>query len=175
MKKLVLYAWLFLSATVICTAAFTLLIIFRPPIVVLSALLFFVAGASSVILLIETCKKRSAARTIIDSAVIHIQPAVIYAQSAEEQKTAERFRDNFGIYISSFGILLGEKVIRFNQSGVWLRKVEIGQDYISFYYGEKGKRLQNVRLLYSRPGKDELVGIIENFRKDTGIVPVMAS
>ena len=173
MKKLVLYAWLFLSATVICAAAFTALVIFRPPIVVLSALLFFVAGAVTLILLIETRKKLSAAHTIVDSAVIHIQPAEIFAQSVEEQKEAERFRENFEIYVSSFGILLGAKVIRFNQSGIWLKNVEIGPDYISFDYGEKDKEIQNIRLLYSKPGEDELAGIIENFRKDTGVVPVL--
>ena len=174
MRKLVLYAWLFFTTTVICAAAFTALVIFRPPIVVLIALLFFVAGATSVILLIETCKKLSVAHTIIDSAVIHIEPAVICAQSIEEQKEAQRFRENFGIYVSSFGILLGSKVIRFNQSGIWLRKVEIGPDYISFDYGEKDKEPQNIRLLYSKPGEDELTGIIENLRKDTGVVPVVA-
>jgi len=174
MRKLVLYAWLFFTTTVICAAAFTLMIIFRPPIVVMSALLFFVAGAASVFLLVDTCKKLSVAQTIVESAVIHIEPAVIYAQTVEEQKEAERFRDNFGIYVSSFGILLGAKIIRFNQSGIWLKKVEIGTDYISFDYGEKDKEIQNIRLLYSKPGEDELVGIIENFRKDTGVVPVVA-
>ena len=174
MRKLVLYAWLFFATTVICAAAFMVLIIFHPPIVILSSILFFVAGTVTLFLFIETCKKLSLARTIVDSSVIHIQPAAMHAQSVEEQKAAERFRENFGIYVSSFGILLGAKVIRFNQSGIWLKKVEIGPDYISFDYGEKDKEIQNIRLLYSRPGEDELACIIENFRKDTGVVPVLA-
>jgi len=174
-KKLVIYAWVFFTAAITIAAAFAAILIFRPPLLAPFALLLFAGGTTAILLLIETRKKLSAARAIVDSAVIHIQPAEIVAESAEEKKAAERLRGNFGIYVSSFGILIGSKVIRFNQNGIWLRKVEIGPDYIAFAYGEKDGELQNIRLLYSKPGEDELAKIIENFRKDTGVVPVIAA
>ena len=175
MKKLVLYAWGFFAATAVFVIPLAALLIFHPPNFGLAALLLFAGGTAALLLLIETRKRLSAARAIIDSAVIHILPAEIFAETDEEKKEAARLRGNFGIYVSSFGILLGAKVIRFNQNGIWLRKVEIGPDYISFTYGEKDGELQNIRLLYSKPGEDELAGIIENFRKDTGVVPVIAA
>ena len=88
-------------------------------------------------------------------------------------KKAEKLRENYGIYVSTFGILLGDKIIMFNQSGIWLRKVEIGRDYISFDYGARDEALQNIRLLYSRPDGDELAGIIEKFRDETRVIPVI--
>ena len=174
MKKLVLTAWVFLSAAILFAAALTVILIFHPAITAPFAFLFFAGGMTAVILLINTRKNLSAAHAIVDSAVIHIQPAVIQAQSVEEKKEAGQLQRNFGIYVSSFGILLGAKVIRFNQSGIWLRNVEIGEDYIFFIYGVNGEELHNIRLLYSKPSEDELAVIIENFRKDTGVVPVVA-
>ena len=72
--------------------------------------------------------------------------------------------------VSYFGILLGEKIIKFNQDGIRLRTVEIGADFISFTYGTE-KRTQNIRLL--RPAIDPatLEQISEKFRYETGITP----
>ena len=118
-------------------------------------------------------KKLMTAKAIADSAVICIQPAVVCGR-ADEEKDEDALRENFGIYVSCFGILLGTRIIEFNQNGVWLRSVEIGQDYISFGYGERGDELHIIRLLYSKPDEGALAGIIENFRKETGVVPVIA-
>ena len=171
MKKLVVYAWVFLAATILISAALAVLFIFRPPIFAPSAFLLFAAGTTTLILLITARKKLSVAQAIVDSAVIHIPTAVMYEQKGEESKKP---RENYGIYVSSFGILFGAKVIRFNQGGIWLRAVEIGRDYIFFAYGMNDSELHKIRLFYSKPGEDELSAIIENFRKDTGVVPVVA-
>jgi len=34
------------------------------------------------------------------------------------------------------------------------------------------KEKQSIRLLYTKPGEDQLAVIVEKFRKETGIVPV---
>ena len=173
MKKLALYAGVFLAAVVICAAALTAALalrfsyweyctVFALMGVTLAAALFFTAS-----------EKFMMAKAIADSAVICIQPAVIRGQT-EEEKEEEKLRENFGIYVSCFGILLGTKIIKFNQNGIWLRKVEIGRDYISFGYGARGEALQSIQLLYSRPDEEALAGIIENFRKETGVVPTIA-
>jgi hypothetical protein len=127
----------------------------------------------AIVLFFTTRKKLMAAKAIMDSAVICIQPAVVCGQP-EADKEEEELSENFGIFVSCFGILLGSKIIRFNQDGIWLKTVEIGQDYISFGYGARGEELHIIRLLYSRPGEGALARIIENFRKETGVVPVIA-
>jgi hypothetical protein len=50
--------------------------------------------------------------------------------------------------------------------------VEIGQDYLSIDYG-RGAEVNNIRLLYIRPDSVVLATIIEKFRFETGIVPVV--
>ena len=162
MKKLALHAWGFLTTAVICAAALTAALALRFSRWEYCTIFALMTGTLAVALFFAAREKFMTAKAIADSAVIRIQPAVICGQS------------NFGIYVSSFGILLGTKIIKFNQNGIWLRNVEIGQDYISFSYGARGEELQNIRLLYSKPDKDSLAGIIENFRKDTGVVPTIA-
>jgi|GEM_PF-3283142 len=173
MKKLVVYAWGLLAATIIIAAALIALLIFQPPIFAFFSLLLFAAGTTMLLLLITTLKNISAAQAIIDSAVIHLPTAVMYSHANEGNGDGEKPREDFGVYVSSFGILMDAKVVRFNQGGIWLREVEIGRDYIFFFYGANDAAPEKIRLFYSKPGEDELAAIIENFRKDTGVVPVV--
>ena len=129
-------------------------------------------GALSAALYFSIRSKLAAAKTIADSAVIRIRPAILCGQT-EEENEEEELRENFGIHVSCFGILLGTKIIKFNQNGVWLKNVEIGNDYISFGYGARGEELKSIRLLYSKPDDEKLAEVIENFRKETGVIPVI--
>ena len=173
MKKLALYAWGFLTAAVICAAALVAALAIRFFFWEYCTVFASMGGTLAAAFFFNAREKLMTAKTIADSAVIPIQPAVICGQT-EKEKEEEELRENFGIYVSSFGILLGTKIIEFNQNGIWLQNVEIGQNYISFGYGARGEELQNIRLLYSKPDKDALAGIVENFRKDTGVVPTVA-
>jgi len=168
LKKLLLYAKVFFTAVIICAAALTAVLIFRPPKFILYAPVIFAMGIAALFFLIAAHRKLAAARAIADSAIIYIQPAVLRGGGGEN------ISETVGMYVSCFGILLGTKIVRFNQNSIWLRNVEIGRDYISFDYGARNEELRHIRLLYSRPGGDELAGIIEKFRKETGVVPNIA-
>ncbi len=76
------------------------------------------------------------------------------------------------MYVSCFGILLGSKVIKFNQEGIRLKAVEIGRYYLSIDYGID-MDIRNIRLLYARPDSAVLAGIIEKFRYETGVTPTI--
>ena len=161
-----------LAAVIVFAAALAGTLILRPPNWAAYAPVIFAAGLAALLHYIPARENLGSARLIVENAIIRIQPAVIYGRT-EEEKENEDLRENFGIYVSVFGILLGGKIIKFNQSGIWLRSVEIGRDYISFGYGGKDEELQNIRLLYSRPGGDALAGIVENFRREIGVVPTI--
>jgi len=171
LKKLALYTRIFFTAVVICAASLTATLVFRPPNFILYALLIFAAGLAAFLLLIAVRKNFTAAQVIADNAIIYIQPAVL---RGDDCKNINNINETVGMCVSCFGIMLGGKIIKFNQNSIWLRNVEIGQDYISFDYGARNKELQNIRLLYSRPDGDILAGIIEKFRKETGVVPTIA-
>ena len=174
MKKLALLVWICLAAAVVCATLLVVAFATRFPGWEYCAVFTLMGSTIAAAMLLVTRKKLMAARAIAESAIICIQPAVIRGR-AEEEKEGKELCENFGIYVSCFGILLGTKVIEFNRNGIWLKNVDIGHDHISFGYGAPGEETHSIRLLYSKPCEDELAGIIEDFRKETGIVPVVTA
>ena len=114
--------------------------------------------------------KLKIARLITENPILHINTAVISDLSGEAAQPENI--ENTEVIVSYFGILLGEKIIKFNQDGIRLRTVEIGADFISFNCGTE-KRTQIIRLL--RPAIDPatLKQISERFRYETGITPTL--
>lgn len=115
-------------------------------------------------------RKLKIAQLIAENPIIHISTAVISDISAEAGQRSNT--ENTEVIVSYFGILLGEKIIKFNQDGIRLRAVEIGVDFISFNYGTE-KRTQNIRLLRPAIDSAKLDKIAEKFRYETGITPTL--
>ena len=69
------------------------------------------------------------AQLIAENPILHVSIAVISDLSGEAVRTDNI--ENTEVIVSYFGILLGEKTIKFNQDGIRLRAVEIGADFIS--------------------------------------------
>lgn len=115
-------------------------------------------------------RKLKIARLIAENPILHICTAVISDLSGEAVQS--EYTEDTEVFISYFGILLDEKIIKFNQNGIRLRGVEIGNDFISFTYGTE-KRMQNTRLL--RPAIDPamIAELSERFRYETGITPTL--
>ena len=111
-------------------------------------------------------------RLIAENPILHINTAVINDLTGEASYPEDT--EYTEMIVSYFGILLDEKIIKFNQDGIWLRAVEIGNDFISFTYGTE-KRSQKIRLL--RPTLDEatIAEISKKFRYETGITPILLS
>ena len=114
--------------------------------------------------------KLKIARLIAENPILHIRTAVISDLSDEAAQQSEP--ENTEVIVSYFGILLDEKIIKFNQDGIRLRTVEIGADFISFTCGTE-KRTQNIRLLRPAITPEELDKIAEKFRYETGITPIL--
>ena len=114
--------------------------------------------------------KLKIAQLIAENPILHISTAVISDLSGEAAQPENI--ENTEVIVSYFGILLDEKIIKFNQDGIRLRAVEIGADFISFTYGTE-KRTQIIWLL--RPAIDPatLEQISERFRYETGITPTL--
>jgi hypothetical protein len=117
-------------------------------------------------------RKLKIARLIAENPILHIRTAVISDLSAEA--TQQPDTESTEVIVSYFGILLGDKIIKFNQDGIRLRAVEIGGDFISFTYGTK-KRTQNIRLLRPEIDPTEISELSERFRYETGIIPTLLS
>lgn len=171
MKKIARYARCFLAASIFCAVAFALALILQPPnwksyaVVVLTAVLI------ATFLFFNMNQRLTAARLIVENQILHIQPAVIRERDSMKESEAESC-ETVEMYVSCFGILLGSKVIKFNQEGIRLKAVEIGRDYLSLDYG-RDTDIRSIRLIHSRPDSEILAGIIEKFRYETGITPTI--
>ena len=115
-------------------------------------------------------RKLKIARLIAENPILHIRTAVISDISGEAAQRSDT--EDTEVIVSYFGILLAGKTIKFNQDGIRLRAIEIGNDSISFTYGTDAE-VRNIRLLHARPDSAVLAGIIEKFRYETGITPTM--
>ncbi len=127
------------------------------------------SGAALAALLLRGRRERNVARLITENPILHIRTAVISELSGERAR--DRESEHAEVIVSYFGILLGERIIKFNQKGIWIRAVEIGGDFISFTYGTE-RRTQNIHLL--RPAIDpaELDRFAEKIRYETGVTAV---
>jgi len=173
-KKLKLRTLCSLAAAVVFSAAGTATFILRPPYWVAYAPVIMALGLVALLQYIPAYKEYSAAQAIAENTIIRIQLADMRGQTEWDIEEAEKLRETYVICISAFGVLLGDKIINWGGgSDKRLKAVEIGHDYISIDYGTKENN-QNVRLLYARPGEDELAEIIMKFRKEANVVPSVA-
>lgn len=124
-------------------------------------------------LLMWANRKLETARLIIENQIMHIQPAKIDAGSCGETDVTLRI-GGIEVFISCFGILLDSKVIKFNLDGIQLRAVEIGRQFICLTYGTS-EQTQKIRILHETIGNEELQSIVERFRYETGVVPVISN
>ncbi|MEL7624317.1 MAG: hypothetical protein AAGU12_12115 [Clostridiales bacterium] len=131
------------------------------------------AGLIVAFLFFTVRKKLTAARLIVENQILHIQPAVLREWDSMKESEIESC-ETVEMFVSCFGILLGSKVIKFNQEGIRLTAVEIGRDYLSLDYG-RDTDIRSIRLIYSRPDSAVLGGVIEKFRYETGITPTIAN
>jgi len=128
-----------------------------------------IVGGIAACFWIREFRKLKIARLIAENPILHMRTATISDISSE---TAQP--EDIEIFISYFGILLDAKVIKFNQDGIRLRAVEMGNDFISFTYGTE-KWTRNIRLLHSVVDPASVEEISERFRYETGIMPTLRS
>ena len=171
MKKIARYARCLLAASIFCAIAFAAALILQPPSWKLYAGVALTAGLIAAFLFFTMRKKLTAARLIVENQVLHIQPAVQRVRNSMKESEAESL-ETVEMFVSCFGILLGSKVIKFNQEDIRLKAVEIGRDYLSLDYG-RDTDISNIRLIHSRPDSAVLADIIEKFRYETGITPTI--
>ena len=144
LKKMSWYAQCILAASLFCAAIFVTVMILQPPHWNFYAILAFTAGLIGTVIFFTLSKKLKDAQLIIENQILHIQPAVLRDPGKKEIDGAQPF-ETIEMFISGFGILLGFKVIKFNQDGIKLKAVEIGRDFISIDYGTD-QEVRNIRL-----------------------------
>jgi len=172
--RLRIYTFAFIS--VLSAIACALVVIFGaiPPqtlAYLLLAVLLLITGTSAVLWL-RGCGRLKMIRLIAENPILHIRTAVV--SDLLGKTTPPKDTENTEVIISYFGILLDTKIIKFNQDGIKLMTVEIGEDFISFTCGTD-RRTQNIRLLHPAIDSAMMNEISERFRYETGITPTLLS
>lgn len=171
MKAIKRKVYFLFGATIFCTAVTAFILIFRSPGsgpgVCLPVML--PATTVSAVFFIRGYKKMKDAQLIVENQILRICPAVVNEDGTNALSLPVNVLEAI---ISCFGILLDSRIIKFNQGGIRLETVEIGGNFISFTYGNN-KRMHNMQLLQAAIDNRELAEILEKFRYETGIVPVV--
>lgn len=171
MKKIAWYTRCCLGACAVCAFTLSTALIWQPSRWKWYGIALFATGLVAASLFFILRKKLTAARLIVENQILHIQPAVF--RNRDVRKEIEIYPcETVEMFVSCFGILLGSKIIKFNQEGIRLKAVEIGRNYLSIDYGTDTD-IRNIRLIHARPDSAVLTGIIEKFRYETGVVPII--
>ncbi|MHB8130360.1 MAG: hypothetical protein ACYDEX_15310 [Mobilitalea sp.] len=117
-------------------------------------------------------KKLKSIMLIVDNSIMHILPAQIMVDIPRKKGESYQIITGIEVFISCFGILVDSKVIKFNHDGIHLLGVEIENEFITLTYGTK-ERKENIRIIHEKINKEEMKSIIERFRYETGITPVI--
>lgn len=132
----------------------------------LPLLLLLLASILSAVLSVRVGRRLSAASLIVENQILHIESAAFQTRhTGKPEQDAE-------VYVSCFGLLLDSKIIKFNQEGIRLKAVEIGGYWLSLDYGTD-TITRKVRLHYTGVEIGRLEDIVERFRYETGVLPVL--
>lgn len=110
-------------------------------------------------------KEYCVSKLIIENQIMNIHMAKIETNLHGKGQDVE-------VVISCFGILLDSKVIKYNLEGIQLKNVEISEEYIYLTYGTE-KKTERIGILCGEIRIEELEQVVEKFRYETGIVPVI--
>lgn len=110
------------------------------------------------------------AKLILENFILKVKTAVVSEVSSKEQPH-KKIEDN-EVFVSYFGILFNGKIAKFNQDGIRLTAMEIGNDFISFTYGNE-KQMQNLRIVRPDIEPEAMSEMINKFHFETGITPTM--
>lgn len=132
----------------------------------IASVILFVIAVYAAGLAFRQSLRLKAAQLITDNQILHINAAEILEVGTGSLDAGE----DIEVFISCFGILLNDKIIKFNQEGIQLKSVEIDRVHILLTFGSS-KRTRKIRLLYEKMDDEEMMRIVEKFRYETGIVP----
>lgn len=135
-------------------------------------ILIIAAGVILIYLLLKDIKNLKIARLIRENFILKVKTAVISEIAEKEISHKPIHIDDTEIFVSYFGILFNGKIVKFNQEGVRLTAMDIGNDFISFTYGND-KQMQNLRIVRPDIEPEAMDEMINKFRFETGITPSM--
>ena len=126
--------------------------------------------AVALILLYRQSRLLGTAMLIYDSRILTVPSAIVTSENQPNQKQAEE------TIVSTFGLLLGNKVYQWGCEGVYgvrLRDVQIDKEHICLSFGADGEMLR-VRLLHGLTDGQSVTEIAQKIWHETGVRAVIS-
>lgn len=133
-----------------------------------TSILIILAGGILICVLLKDINNFKIARLIRENFILKVKTAVI--REIPDKDCHDKHMEDTDIFVSYFGILINGKIVKFNQDGVRLSAMSIGNDFISFTYGNE-KKIQNLRIVRPNIEPEAMEEMINRFRFETGITP----
>jgi hypothetical protein len=121
--------------------------------------------AVALILLYRQSRLLGAAMLIYDSRILTVPSSIVTSENQLNQKQAEE------TIVSTFGLLLGNKVYQWGCEGVYgvrLREVQIDKEHICLSFGADGEMLR-VELLHGLTDRQRVMEITQKIWHETGV------
>ena len=121
--------------------------------------------AVALILLYRQSRLLVAAMVIYDSQILTVPSSIVISENHPDQKQAEE------TIVSTFGLLLGNKVYRWGCDGVYgvrLREVQIDKEHICLSFGADGEMLRD-ELLHGLTDRQNVMEITEKIWHETRV------
>ncbi len=121
--------------------------------------------AAALFLLYRQSRLLRAAIVIYDSRILTVPSSIVTLENQPEQKQAEE------TIVSTFGLLLGNKVYQWGCEGVYgvrLREVQIDKEHICLSFGADGEKLR-VCLLHGLIDGQSVTEIAQKIWHETGV------
>ena len=123
--------------------------------------------AVALILLYRQSRFFYVASVIVDSRILAVPSSVITIKKGINETAQEE------AIVSTFGLLLGDKVYKWGWDGVYgtrLREVRIDKEHICLSFGDDGKMLR-VELLHGLTDKQSVLEFTRKLWHETGVQP----
>ncbi len=163
---------LFLAGSIICVLFVAFAYFFYMDALFIKALIItdIVFIGILLIMINLSYKKIMMAKLILDNGIIHLKETrVILSNAGNEYQTKDTVAETI---VSCFGLLLGTKIIKYNQDHINLKSVELSEKYMTLVYESKyGSK--KIRIHHAPMTVPERIRISETFRYETGVKPVL--
>lgn len=130
------------------------------------ALVFTVLMTGTFSFSLHQLQQHKTAKLIIENLILYIRSAVIHENTSAGSFSFEL--KIIEVFISCFGILFDGRIIMFNQDGIQLKSVEVGQNDIYLTYGTD-EQTRCVQLLHASLDKLVQQDISKKFYRETGM------
>ena len=116
-------------------------------------------------------KKIMLVKLILDNRIVQFKQAKIITHSSNNK--AMNYNKDAEMVVSCFGLLLGNKIIKYNIDGILLMSLELSEQSMNITYGnDTGNK--KIRIEHEPISLHELIRISEKLRYETGIMPVLS-